>query len=51
MWKRIDREFGMVVYTLLYLKWIIKPDAKSRFIGKDPDMGKIEGRRRGGQQG
>ena len=26
------------------------PDAKSWLIGKDPDMGKIEGRRRRGQQ-
>ena len=26
------------------------PDAKSQLIGKDPDAGKIEGRRRRGQQ-
>ena len=26
------------------------PDAKNWFIGKDPDLGKIEGRRRRGQQ-
>ena len=26
------------------------PDAKSRLIGKDPDAGKTEGRRRRGQQ-
>ena len=26
------------------------PDAKSRLIGKDPDAGKIEGRRRRGKQ-
>ena len=26
------------------------PDVKSRLIGKDPDLGKIEGRRRRGQQ-
>ena len=26
------------------------PHAKSRLIGKDPDMGKIEGRRRRGRQ-
>ena len=26
------------------------PDAKRRLIGKDPDAGKIEGKRRGGQQ-
>ena len=26
------------------------PDTKSRLIGKDPDAGKIEGRRRRGQQ-
>ena len=26
------------------------PDAKSRLIGKDPDAGKIEGRRRRGRQ-
>ena len=26
------------------------PDAKRRLIGKDPDAGKIEGERRGGQQ-
>ena len=26
------------------------PDVKSQLIGKDPDVGKIEGRRRRGQQ-
>ena len=26
------------------------PDVKGRLIGKDPDVGKIEGRRRSGQQ-
>ena len=26
------------------------PDVKSRLIGKDPDAGKIEGRRRRGRQ-
>ena len=26
------------------------PDAKNRFTGKDPDAGKIDGRRRRGQQ-
>ena len=31
-------------------KWIIKPDAKSQLIRKDPDARKIEGRRRRGQQ-
>ena len=27
------------------------PDRKSQFTGKDPDAGKIEGRRRGGNRG
>ena len=26
------------------------PDVKSQLIGKDPDVGKIEGRRKGGRQ-
>ena len=28
----------------------LPPDVKSGFIGKDPDVAKIEGRRRRGQQ-
>ena len=29
---------------------LLPPDVKSRLIGKDPDAGKIEGRRRRGRQ-
>ena len=31
-------------------KWIAKPDAQSQLVRKDPDAGKIGGRRRRGQQ-
>ena len=46
--KEISLEYSLEVLMLKVKLW--PPDAKSWLIWKDPDLGKIEGRRRRGQQ-
>ena len=47
--KEINPEYSLEG-TMQKLKPLWPPDAKIQIIGKDPDVGKDEGRRRRGQQ-
>ena len=50
-WEGIVREFGMDMYTLLYLKWITKKDLLYRTWNSAQCCGSLDKRGIGGRMG